>query len=313
MRRISMKIFFCSAFGFCMWALTFLFSSPISAAEDLKEKPRLPLAMEVFLKKPEQHLYELHVHLTNISDEPVEVDVRDLPWNPTDGPTWLSVFRMDAQQRPIKQYPPLGRFGSRMVRLVSGESIQERVPLHTRIPSLLNDIEQFGVKLQWDCPPSFLKFVCKDGSPHFITIPKADPGKPDVYSIDHQACLALEQRIGLINIPQGHDVLFLLNTESIMTDLEKMQSLLLQVDSYVQRCHPMWTNSWAVSFFTDKKFAGFLSEGENRRYFQEGLWQRANIGQYSSQIRTLFRFPWIKKQADTVYLSLFPLQQQGHS
>jgi len=198
-----------------------------------------------------------------------------------------------------------------MVRLVPGESIQERVALHPRIPSLLDDIEQFGVQLKWDCPPSFLEFVCKNGSPNSITIPKADPGKPDVYSIDFRVCLALEQGIGLISIPEEHDVLFLLNTDSIMTDLEKMKSLLLQVEDYVQRCHPMWTNSWAVSFFTDKKFAGFLSDGENRRYFQEGLWQQANIGQYSSQIRTLFRFPWIKKQADTVYLSLYRLGQQN--
>jgi hypothetical protein len=308
-----MKPLLCPAFGFFIWALTIVLLPFHSNAEDSEEKPRLPLAMEVFLKKPEQHLYELHVHLTNISDEVVEVDVRDLPWNPTDGPTWLSVFRMDAQQSSIKQYYPIGRFGSRMVRLVPGESIQERVPLNPRIPSLLDDIEQFGVQLKWDCPPASLKFVCKNGSPNSITIPKADPGKPDVYSIDHHACLALEQRIGLINIPQGHDVLFLLNTESLMTDLEKMQSLLLKVDDYVQQCHPMWTNSWAASFFTDKKFAGFLSEGDNRRYFQEGLWQRANIGQYSSQIRTLFRFPWIKKQADTVYLSLFPLQQKGNT
>jgi hypothetical protein len=98
-----------------------------------------------------------------------------------------------------------------------------------------------------------------------------------------------------------------------MTDLGKMKSLLLQVDDYVQRCHQTWTNSWGVSFFTDEKFAGFLSEGENKRYFEQGLWQQANIGQYSSQIRTLFRFPWIKKRADTVYLSLYGSSQQGHS
>jgi hypothetical protein len=269
--------------------------------------------MEVFLKKPETRLYELHVHLTNISDESVDVDVRDLPWNPTDGPTWLSAFRMDAQHSPVKQYPPLGRFGSRMVRLVPGESIQDRVALNSRFPSLLKDITQAGVQLQWDCPPSSLKFVCKPGSPNTMTIPKDDPGQADVYAIDQQACLALEDRIGLITVPQGHEVLFLLATESVMTDLEKMKSLLLQVNDYVQRCHPIWTNSWGVSFFTDEKFAGFLSERENKRYFEQGLWQQANIGQYSSQIRTLFRFPWIKKRADTVYLSLYRSSLQGHS
>jgi hypothetical protein len=108
-------------------------------------------------------------------------------------------------------------------------------------------------------------------------------------------------------------VLFLLATENIMTDLEKMKSLLLQVDDYVQGCHPTWTNSWGVSFFTDEKYAGFLSEGENKHYFEQGLWQQANIGNYSSQIRTLFQFPWIKRRANTVYLSLYRSAQQGHS
>ncbi|MDH4362078.1 MAG: hypothetical protein OEW33_15250, partial [Nitrospirota bacterium] len=116
-----MKPFFCLILSFGLWALTFSWSPSGSTAEDFEEIPRLPLALEVFLKKPETRLYELHVHLTNISDEPVEVDVRDLPWNPTDGPTWLSAFRLDSQHSSMKQYYPLGRFGSRMVRLVPGE------------------------------------------------------------------------------------------------------------------------------------------------------------------------------------------------
>ena len=128
-----MKPFRCLTYIFCLCALTIVGSPSLHAAEDPEENPRLPLAMEVFLKKPEQHQYELHVHLTNISDEPVHVDVRDLPWNPTDGPTWLSAFRLDDQHSPIKQDIPIGRFGSRMVRLVPGESIQDRVALNSPV------------------------------------------------------------------------------------------------------------------------------------------------------------------------------------
>jgi hypothetical protein len=296
-----------------LWGCAFiiLVSPSLHAAVDEEENPRLPLGMEVFLKKPEQRQYELHVHLTNISDEPVEVDVRDLPWNPTDGPTWLSAFRMDAAHSPIKQNVPLGRFGSRLVRLVPGESIQEKISLNHRIPSLLKEIEHHGVQLEWDCPPASLKFVCKQDSSRSITIPKDDPGMPDVYAIDQQECVGLEDRISLIAIPPDHAVLFLLGTEAMMTDLDKMKVRLLEVEEYVQRCHPTWTNSWAASFFTDKKFAGFLSDGENTRYFAQGLWQQANIGQYSSQIRTLFRFPWIKKRSDAVYLSLYRSPRQS--
>ena len=265
--------------------------------------------MEVFLKKPAQHRYDLHIHLTNISQAPVMVNVRDLPWNPMDGDTWFSAFRLGVQRSPIEHHAPLGRFGSRLVRLIPGESIQDTIPLNPRMPSLLDDIAQFGVQLRWNCPPSILLFVCKQGSPTTITIHKGDSGQPDIYTLDAEACFAFEERIGLIRIPQGHEVLFLLTSESVMTDIAKVQSLLLLVDDYVRRCQPRWTNSWAVSFFTDPRFAGFLRDGENPRYFKQGLWQQANVGQYSSQIRTLFRFPWIKKKADVHYLSVYRLRQ----
>jgi hypothetical protein len=173
------------------------------------------------------------------------------------------------------------------------------------MPSLLDDIAQFGVQLRWDCPPSSLKFVCHKGSSQTLTIPKGDAGKPDVYSLDAPVCLKLGQTIGLIRIPEGHEVLFLLTPESVMVDHPKIQALLYQVDDYVQQCQPSWTNSWAVSFFTEERFAGFLSDEGNKGYFEEGIWQEVNIGQYSSQIRTLFRFPWIKKRADDVYISVY--------
>lgn len=308
-----MKSFWSSTIGWCLFGLTLGFFPLVSLAADTEEKPRLPLAIEVFLKKPDRQWYDLEIHLTNISEEPVEVDVRDLPWNPTEGPSWLSAVRLDASHSPIKQDAPKGRFGSRMVRIQPGESIQDKIGLNPRIPSLLEDIAQTGVQVKWDCPPSDLKFVCKEGAPQAITIPKADPGQADEYVIDRQACLTQEQGIGLINIPRDHEVLFLKSTETVMTDLDKMKSLLLQVDEYVRHCHPTWTNSWAVSFFTDKKYAGFLGEGDSQSYFERGLWQQANIGQYSSQIRTLFRFPWIKKKSDTVYISVYQLQQHGHT
>jgi hypothetical protein len=219
---------------------------------------------------------------------------------------------MDATASPVEQTIWRGAFGSRVVRLLPGESIQDKLALNSRMPSLLTDIDQFGVQLQWECPPPTLKFECKSGSPNSISIPKADPGKPDVYAVDKNACLKLERAIGLISIHKDHDVLFLLTSEAVMTDLKRIQSLLLQVDDYVRQCKPMWTNSWAVSFFTEKRFAGFLRDEENKRHFEKGLWQQANIGQYSSQIRTLFRFPWIRKKSETIYLSVYQLRQNGN-
>ncbi len=280
-------------------------SPSIAQTEESEEEPRLPLAMEVFLKKPKAHQYEIHIHLTNVSHESLTVDVHDLPWTPPNDFKWFEAFRMDANHTPIKQIHFLGNFGSRRIRLVPGESVQDKLVLNDRMPTLLEDIQRYGVQLQWDCPPRSLRFVCQADTSSTIMIPKGDPGQPDVYAIDETACRRLEKTIGLVNVPQHHDVLFLLTSESVITDLKASQALLYRVDDFVRQCRPTWTNSWAVSFFTEARFAGFVSDLHNQGYFERGLWQQANIGQYSSQIRMLFRFPWIRKKSDSVYLSVY--------
>ena len=276
-----------------------------SYAEETEGESWLPLAMEVFLKKPKARQYEIHIHLTNISNSPVRVNVHELPWIPPNDSKWLHAFRMDVQHSQIKQQSILGKFGSRSIRLLPGESVEDKLVLNHRVAALLEEIEEYGVELQWDCPLPFLKFACKEGAKQTLSIPKGDLGKPDVYIIEQSICDQLEKTIGLVSVPQGHAVLFLLTAEETIIDLNQVQSLLYSVDEYVRQCRPMWTNSWAVSFFTEKRFTGFLTDEAGQQLFEEGLWQQANIAQYSSQIRTLFRFPWIKKKADSTYLSVW--------
>ncbi len=289
-----------------MGVVLFAFAIPmISSADDSEEEPRLPVAMEVFLKKPKAGVYALHVHLTNMSQDPVVVYVHEFPWVPPHDGQWLKAFRQDGQQTALSRRFPLGKVGTRPVTLRPGESVQDTIRLNPRFPSLSQEISQYGVVLHWDCPPPGLKFVCQANAPQRLVIPKGDQGHPDVYTIDAQVCGNMERRIGLVSIPEDHEVLFLLTTEQVMRDLEQAQSLLYQVADYVKACHPDWTNSWGVSFFTDARYAGFLKDGKSQRLFEKGLWQTANIGQYSSQIRTLFRFPWVKKKSDSVYLSVY--------
>ena len=301
---IAMKRILCAAFVFCLW-LPDISSTASDEAAAPERESGVSLAMDVFLRKPANRVYEIHVHLTNHNPEPVIVNLRDLPWLPPNDAGWLSAFRMDSRQSRIKQDSFPGKFGSRGIRLVPGESVQGKLVLNQRMPTLLEDVRLFGVRFEWECVHPSFDLVCKRDSPRTLLIPKEDSGKPDVYAIDEPACRQLEDAIGLIDIPQGHDVLFLRTMESVMTDLAQVQALLYQVDDYVRACQPTWTNSWAVDFFAEERVAGFLREQEGRRYFEKGLWQRANIGQYSSQIRTLYRFPWSRKKADTIYLSVY--------
>jgi hypothetical protein len=82
-----------------LWILVVVLMPALSQAGDSEDVPRLPLAMEVFLKKPQARVYELHIHLTNMSQESVTVNVRDLPWNPPNDSKWFSVSRMDGPFR----------------------------------------------------------------------------------------------------------------------------------------------------------------------------------------------------------------------
>ncbi|MXX10007.1 MAG: hypothetical protein F4Z68_01055 [Nitrospira sp. SB0667_bin_9] len=301
---LSMKRVLCALFVFCVWLPGIPFDSSGQVTEPERES-RVSLAMDVFLKKPLERVYEIHVHLTNANAEPVTVNLRDLPWLPPNDVGWLSAFRMDSRQSRMQHDSFPGKFGSQGIRLVPGESVQGKLILNQRMPTLLEDVRLFGVRLEWACVHPSLHLVCREDVSHTIVIPQDDPGEPDVYAVDKTACRRLERTIGLIEVPQGHELLFLRTSESVMADLEQLQALLYRVDDYVRQCRPTWTNSWAVDFFAEERIAGFLRDQEGRRYFEKGLWQQANIGQYSSQIRTLYRFPWSRKKADTVYLSVY--------
>ena len=292
-------------FLLCLWGILLVFVPSLTFGEEHKDKPRMPLAMEVFLKKPQPRVYELHVHLTNMSEDVMTVNVRDLPWNPPNDSKWFSVFLMDEAQSPVKLLVQDWNIGSRVIQIRPGESIQDAMVLNPRIPSLLEDVAEFGVQVRWDCPPVSLKFMCQKGAFQVVTIPRGDAGTPTLYKVDSPFCDALGHKIGLIRKPEGHEVLFLETSETMMADIRQMQALLYQVNRYVEQCEPSWTNSWAVSFFTEARFAGFLGDEGNREYFKQGVWQQVNIGQYSSQIRILFRFPWVKARADEVYLSVY--------
>ena len=54
-----------------------------------------------------------------------------------------------------------------------------------------------------------------------------------------------------------------------MNDLHGVQTLLYRVDDYVRQCHPPWTNSWGVSFFTDERFAGFLRDEAGKHFLKK--------------------------------------------
>ena len=111
----------------CLWVMVMAFSPSSSLAVESDEDSRLPLAIVVFLKKPQTRVYELHIHLTNISEDMVSVNVRDLPWNPPNDSKWFAAFRIDGEESPVKQRVQDWKLGSRVIQLIPGESIQDTI------------------------------------------------------------------------------------------------------------------------------------------------------------------------------------------
>jgi len=285
--------------------LPWFWISTSHAVED-EELPK-PISMEVFLKIPTQNHYEFHIHLTNSGDTSLVIDLHDLPWLPPNDATWLTAFRQHSGKQTLTQLFPIGEYGYHDIPLLPGESVQGKMTLNDRFPTLSEDIAQHGVTFEWSCDLPSDTFLCKEANATMISIPLGAPGNPDPYFIDQQACRTLGDQIGLINTHSTDEVLFILMTEDVMRKTSQVTALLYQVNIYVEKCKPMWTNSWAVSFFTDPTLAGYLNESNHYSYFERGLWQQANIGKYSSQIRTLFRFPWSRTQSDEGYISVYQL------
>ena len=99
---VPMKRVLCASLALYLW-LPGGSSASTGQAVEPESGSRVTLAMEVLLKKPEERVYEIHVHLTNTNTEPVIVNLRDLPWLPPNDVGWLSVFRMDSRRSRMRQ------------------------------------------------------------------------------------------------------------------------------------------------------------------------------------------------------------------
>ena len=180
------------------------FGIPTSQASE-HEEPPLPISMEVFLKIPRQNHYEFHIHLTNSGDTSLVIDLHDLPWLPPNDATWLTAFRQNSDKQPLIQLFPIGEYGSHDIPLLPGESVQGKMSLNDRFPTLSEDIAKHGVTFEWSCNLPSDIFLCKEANATRISIPQGSPGSPDPYFIDQQACRTLGDQIGLI---KAHSMIF---------------------------------------------------------------------------------------------------------
>lgn len=84
---------------------------------------------------------------------------------------------------------------------------------------------------------------------------------------------------------------------------QKIKSLLLSVQEKIRACHPGFGNEWAVSFFSDEKYARYKTEIDSES-LMNGSWQASYLGEYDRNKQKMTLYPLHPKRVKSFNLVL---------
>lgn len=98
-------------------------------------------------------------------------------------------------------------------------------------------------------------------------------------------------RIQIFRIDASNQRLFVRYFEKDFQSSASIRGILNEARSYVKECRNDWSDGWHVSFFREKKYAGYKDEPEIIEFIKEGRWAKNYMAEYSNRIRTLNTYP----------------------
>ena len=133
------------------------------------------VSMNVHLEKPQKRMYFLKVTLANQGDNPISIYPSDLPWSAHEQTLWNEAVRLDNNQSPLLSGGPVINYSAEKLVIRPGKKLSGSVYLNGRFPTLLEDIQNLGVKVNWHCYAKNITVVCPQGKKGYFIIPKGDP------------------------------------------------------------------------------------------------------------------------------------------
>lgn len=85
--------------------------------------------------------------------------------------------------------------------------------------------------------------------------------------------------------------LFVEASAAQVVDSTVVNRLILDSAEFIARCHAGWSPQWSLSFFSNKKYAGYRDEQPLRPYVVSGEWMNAYVAEYDHAARKLVRYP----------------------
>ena len=95
----------------------------------------------------------------------------------------------------------------------------------------------------------------------------------------------------IVRIDDRNERVFVVVKIDQINTTAKARKLLFPLQASLKQCRPNWGRTWAVSFFSDAKYAGYKSDDNLAALVANGSWARAYLGEYERQTQRLILNP----------------------
>lgn len=108
----------------------------------------------------------------------------------------------------------------------------------------------------------------------------------------------------IVRIDDRNERIFVVAQEGQINTSAKARKVLLPVQESLKQCRPNWGRTWAVSFFSDAKYAGYKSDDNMAALVANGSWAKAYLAEYERQTQRLILNPADKSRLKFLRVSL---------
>ncbi|OLB32001.1 MAG: hypothetical protein DMG41_12305 [Acidobacteria bacterium] len=106
-----------------------------------------------------------------------------------------------------------------------------------------------------------------------VSVPTADPQTPS------ETCKS-DDAANIVQMDERNERVFAVTSLDRINTVAKARKVLLSLQKTLKQCRPTWGNTWSVSFFSDRKYAGYKHDDNMKPFVRDGSWSRAYLGEY---------------------------------
>jgi len=95
----------------------------------------------------------------------------------------------------------------------------------------------------------------------------------------------------IVRIDDRNERIFVIVRVDQINTTAKAQKVLLTLQGSLKQCRADWGREWAVSFFSDAKYAGYKSDDNMAVFVANGRWSKAYLAEYERLTQRLILNP----------------------